>query len=239
VLTGAIDAISGNAYSNALKANSYDSYYHLCIQFQTNNGIVFAEKNEGVLVGSGNKRTAKSQVYPLPNFPHITIREVIENVRRVQGSNIFKYSANSNNCQRFVADLLRGCGIQDAGAFAFVQQDTQSIFRGHEGLRKIANTVTDLAGIAQNVRQIPRLLQRKAEQLTGINKVTGSIKNKVKKFFGFGFGMAAAKMKVADLKAIIKSHKKHFGRKILITGLKKKDLVALVTELEQAGFGQE
>ena len=56
------------------------------------------------------------------------------------------YNASSSNCQDFCVGLLKANGVNDIGVISFIKQDTKAVFEGHSGLRKFANSLTDLAG---------------------------------------------------------------------------------------------
>lgn len=230
MLTSAIDALSNNRYSKMVKRNGYDGYFHLAMVFPTAMGPLTIEKNESVHIAPGDPSVRNTQAMHV-NLPSTTIKQLMANTQRAQGSKFYLYNASSNNCQIFIHALLQSNGVTDPAVLSWVRQDTESIFKGQPALRKIANTVTDMANVAMGASQIPRLLQRKVEQKTRapLRQAGRTVSRGIKKLFGRGIG---GRMLVKDMKELIKANKNAFGRKILISKLKKPQLQALVDELQ-------
>jgi hypothetical protein len=81
----------------------------------------------------------------ITNLPAgITLNQLLENGKKIQGNNWFNYSAYNNNCQDFIIAVLKGSNIGNEQDYNFVKQDTKSLFKGDSFLRKFANTVTDI-----------------------------------------------------------------------------------------------
>ena len=120
-----------------------------------------------------------------------------------QGSKYFKYNASSNNCQYFIRDALQANGVTDPTYINFVKQDTESILKNHPIFRKIANSATDLGAAVHTVVD---------PVFSGVNnikkKVKKNVKNTVKKFFGGNQPINSNKLKVKELKQLLK-HKNY------------------------------
>ena len=69
------------------------------------------------------------------------------------GSRFLPYQSASNNCQIFIMGVLDGNGLNNSDLTSFVKQDTKSIFKNNPVLRKLANTLTDIGGYANAIRQ--------------------------------------------------------------------------------------
>jgi hypothetical protein len=67
------------------------------------------------------------------------------------GSSFLSYSAYSNNCGQVVMAILRANGLDNSQNTLFVEQTTKHLFTGE--LRRITNTITDIAGALDIVRQ--------------------------------------------------------------------------------------
>ena len=65
----------------------------------------------------------------------------------------FKYQAKDLNCQQFILDILTTNKLGNAKHRDFVKQDTNSLFDKYNGLRKTANTLTDIAAKFDVVKQ--------------------------------------------------------------------------------------
>ena len=61
------------------------------------------------------------------------------------------YSAYDNNCQHFILNVLQANGINEE--VDFIKQNTEGIFENNDSLRKLAKTITDLAGQSHVVIQ--------------------------------------------------------------------------------------
>lgn len=70
----------------------------------------------------------------------------MQNTKDRMGSNFFPYSARNNNCQDFIFNLLLANRLDSPELIDFVKQDTIQVFRGLPQLRKLTNTITDIAG---------------------------------------------------------------------------------------------
>jgi len=73
---------------------------------------------------------------------HLTIQEFLDHCAKVMGKSMFSYDFQRNNCQHFVANLLRSNGF--GGHDTFILQDIPSIFERMHGTRKIVNSITDV-----------------------------------------------------------------------------------------------
>jgi len=113
--------------------------------------------------------------------------------------------------------------------------------------RKLANTATDLGAVLQNDNEnipsdkevnrfirkdIIKPIDKALKPNQAINKSAKKTGKKIRKLFG-GSHSGYHKLKVGEIKQIIKNRKKDFNRKINITGLTKKDLLALLDELDE------
>jgi hypothetical protein len=217
--------------SNKLKKKEdYDNLFHLNILI---NGKYTLEKNEIINFVKEDTRTSASEtmvVSPIPN--DLSINMLLSNTKKQQGAKYYRYSASSNNCQDFQKSVFQSNNMNDSRYIEFIKQDTESIFKGNSYLRQIANNATDAAAIGNLAY---------SKVTTDVNSAVKSVKKgakqtarKIQKVFG-GSDITSTpdikKMKVAELKGIIKAHKKYYNRKVTVTGLNKKQLVSLVEEL--------
>ena len=75
---------------------------------------------------------------------------MLERTHLLMGGKFLTYSA-SNNCQDFILAMLQSNNLSTPVNTLFVKQATQSLFTPQ--LRKISNTITDIAGVANIIRQ--------------------------------------------------------------------------------------
>ena len=95
-----------------------------------------------------NSYPRNAETYQIHNIPqNLTVSQLILNTERRMGRQKFlSYSAYDNNCQHFILNVLQANSIHEGADF--VKQRTEDIFQNNEHLRKMANTVTDVAGRA-------------------------------------------------------------------------------------------
>ena len=138
----------------------YDDLFHLFIELTLDNGQKWVlEKIERINLVKEN-RSKKSGVEFTSSFPvNKTVNELFENTRNKMGPRFLPYQSASNNCQVFIMGVLDGNGLNNSELTSFVKQDTKAIFKNNPVLRKFANTLTDIGGYANAVKQSTDLLR--------------------------------------------------------------------------------
>ncbi len=76
---------------------------------------------------------------------------ILANTRQLMGVKFLTYSAFDNNCGHFVIAILRSSNLSNPSNILFVEQTTAHLFTPQ--LRKITNTVTDIRGKIDILRQ--------------------------------------------------------------------------------------
>jgi hypothetical protein len=129
--------------------------YHLKILIRTTKSAINVEKNERISFGryrtGGNDENLP--VY-IPNG--LTLNILMARTRALMGNKFLSYSASSNNCQNFILAILQSSNLANPQNTLFVKQATQSLFTPE--LRKISNTITDIAGGIDIIKQGGRIL---------------------------------------------------------------------------------
>ena len=72
------------------------------------------------------------------------------------GNSFLSYSARDNNCQNFVISLLQANGLSNERNILFTKQSTTALFSTE--MRKFTNTITDIAGKIDIIREGGNLL---------------------------------------------------------------------------------
>ena len=80
------------------------------------------------------------------------------------GARFLPYQSASNNCQVFIMGVLDGNGLNNSERTSFVKQDTKSIFKNNPALRKFANTLTDIGGYANAIKESTDLLRNSTKK---------------------------------------------------------------------------
>ena len=88
--------------------------------------------------------------------PGININILLLNTRSEMGNSFLTYSARDNNCQNFILSLLESNGLANSRNISFTKQSTTGLFSPE--LRKFTNTITDIAGKIDIIREGGNLL---------------------------------------------------------------------------------
>lgn len=149
ILTKVLNVVSLGGFNKLLEQSPYDKLFHLFVIITLSNGTVVTvllEKNETLNMKVVSNYNPKGAEYmDVNNIPsNLTFAELINNARKRQGSNFFKYSALTNNCQDFIMDLFKASSLSNSSLQNFIKQDVKSIFKKYPLTRKFINTLTKI-----------------------------------------------------------------------------------------------
>ena len=86
------------------------------------------------------------------NIPRgLTTNILLANSRQLMGGDFLTYSAKQNNCQSLILAMLQSNNLSSPQNVLFTKQSTQELLTPQ--LRKITNTITDIAGVANIIRE--------------------------------------------------------------------------------------
>jgi hypothetical protein len=134
-------------FKKKLKETEYDKLFHLAIVFDTPKGRVLVEKNEVVNISETipNEEGREDRNVPM-NGKSLRFKDILDKTEQRLGKDkYFKYSAYDNNCQNFILNLLKANNLGDENDYEWVKQDTEELFKTNPYLRKLSNTITDVA----------------------------------------------------------------------------------------------
>ena len=146
LLTGAIGVIS----PTFRRRTENIPLYHLQVLFRTNRTSKNIEKTERITIGRYNIRKG-SENMPVALPPGLTLNAMLERTHLLMGGKFLSYSAYDNNCGDFVLAMLKANNLATPVNTLFVEQATQRLFTPQ--LRKISNTITDIAAVGNIIRQ--------------------------------------------------------------------------------------
>ena len=140
-----LSSISTN-FKSELKKQSYDELYHLCIIFTLATGKkIMVEKNATIQMTVNPSRIKNSESMIINSFPDITINQILKaSLKKLGPSTFFRYSAQKNNCQHFIYNLLKHSDILTQELEQFIMQSVDKLFT--PTLTKFSRNVTDLGG---------------------------------------------------------------------------------------------
>jgi hypothetical protein len=165
ILTGAFNLIN-------FQSEPFDKLFHLCIIFTLSNGNrILLEKNEVIKMDVNPNQHNGSENIGVPNINNKTINGILGNMLSSMGENkFFNYSAYDNNCQIFILQLLKSNNLENQENSQFVKQNTEYIFQNNVELRKLTNTITDVAGRLDIIKQGGKLKAgKKISRNNGLN----------------------------------------------------------------------
>jgi hypothetical protein len=152
VLTSVLGGLSFGQFSKRYTASGYTKMFHLQLYITTSGGRFLVEKNEVINAIARIVAGPDSQDFPIPAEmvpQNETVNDFLSRaLSRVGNDKFFYYSAANANCQDWILNLLNANDINTQEVSDFVKQDTAKLFDGLVSLRKISNSVTDIAAKA-------------------------------------------------------------------------------------------
>jgi hypothetical protein len=85
------------------------------------------------------------------NIPNgLSLNILLDRTKQLMGGKFLTYSV-SNNCQSLILGILQSNNLSTPQNVLFTKQSTQELFTPQ--LRKITNTIADIAGVANIIRE--------------------------------------------------------------------------------------
>lgn len=157
LLTSALNAVSFGEFNKRWENQPYDTLFHLDLRLELATRptmtTILLEKNEVLNASLNPKKSKDTECSLIPKNKLVTLNQLLDGAKKLQGDKFFKYSAYNNNCQDFIIAVLQGSGLGTQSNFEFIKQDTKELFKGLPGLRKFANTITDLGSAVNTITQ--------------------------------------------------------------------------------------
>jgi len=153
LLTNALNILSFGEFQKKFGNAPFDTLFHLFMIIRTTKGERFMiEKNGTINAALKYKIPPNTELKKADGIhQNVSINDfLLKGLQRAGKDRYFRYSARDANCQDFIVNLLQANHI-GGDIISFVKQDTKQLFEGLPRLRKIANTVTDAAAVADRV----------------------------------------------------------------------------------------
>jgi hypothetical protein len=153
LLTNALNILSFGEFNKKFGNAPYDTLFHLFMVIRTTKGErVMVEKNGTINAALRYKIPPNTELKKADGIhQNVSINDfLLKGLQRAGKDRFYRYSARDANCQDFIVNLLKANNI-GGDIISFVKQDTKELFEGLPRLRKIANTVTDAAAVADRV----------------------------------------------------------------------------------------
>jgi hypothetical protein len=108
------------------------------------------EKNAVITIS--NYQMEKNAENMNVNIPSgLSMNILLAKTKNLMGGKFLTYSAYNNNCQSLILAILQSNNLSTPQNVLFTKQSTQELFTPN--LRKITNTITDIAGKADIIRE--------------------------------------------------------------------------------------
>ena len=194
-LNTVFEVITLGQWSKAKSAEQYDKLFHLGLVLTLASGKqILVEKNEVINIGKPKPLQPDSEVLELPPLPTpTTLNQFIANGAAVKGDDFYRYDPFANNCQDFVAILLKANNHYPPQAVKFVKQPVESLVKKlPQWTHPIARGITDLGAIANVALEGAGLSNKFKAQLmkAGLNPSV-YLKKAQKKAKDAGYGKGA------------------------------------------------
>lgn len=130
-----------------LKEQPKDKLFHISMWVTLQSGkVLCVEKNEAIAIYENPKKAKEEEIQPVPNPPsNLTLGEMLSKTQQLMGDRYFRYSAMHNNCGNYIEAILKANGMATPETNNFIGQDAVAILQGYPTLRKVLNTITDIA----------------------------------------------------------------------------------------------
>ena len=151
ILTGSMKLIS-TQFREGVGSNKL---YHLKLLIRTTHSNISLEKNEVITISPYKMNYNAENLY-VTFPPGLSINILLQNTRDKMGGSFLSYSARDNNCQNFILALLQSNFLDNTRNVLFTKQSTSDLF--DVNLRKITNTITDIAQKIDIIREGGSLL---------------------------------------------------------------------------------
>ena len=151
--TFALNAASLGEFNKRLRETPADTLFHLFIVITCGHGTFVVEKNDTINIARFGGYPTGVEKMDVPLHGALTVGEMLARAQARMGDKFFTYKGLDNNCQYFVASLLRGSHLATPQILDFVLQDTRHLFENNPRFRKIVNSITDVGAVASRVKQ--------------------------------------------------------------------------------------
>ena len=139
-----------NILSPNFKKKNDRPLYHLKILIKTDRTRFSLEKNAVITISNYQmEKNAENMNVNIPS--NLSTSILLAKTRNLMGGKFLGYSAYDNNCGHLVLAILQSNNLSTSQNVSFTEQTTKNLFTPQ--LRKITNTITDIAGKVDIIRE--------------------------------------------------------------------------------------
>ncbi len=135
-----------------------DKYYHLYMVITlSNNTQIQLDKQEVVNISTkiDSVQNDMNKLQPIIINNRLTLKNLIENTKKIQGNDFYNYDAYTNNCQKFVMNILEGSNIKITETYKdFITQDLTSLIKTTPWIiKKISDAFIAIGGHLRKIKE--------------------------------------------------------------------------------------
>jgi hypothetical protein len=146
--------VTGNKWNESKAKYGYDKFYHLytIITLNKNGQLTNIRTDKNHVVEMSLNLGKAEDIQPVSINKQLTLKKLFDNGVNYQGKNdFFRYSAENNNCQKYIMSLLEGSQLMTPNLKSWIYQDATKLFEEHSTLKKVTQGITDVANIGDVV----------------------------------------------------------------------------------------
>jgi len=155
-LNTALNFISLGKWNEVRNKYGFDKFFHLRLEVilrVSDSPVILAkytlEKNEVINIQKAFPIESQTEIMPVEMKGEITVNQLLEGAKKIQGDTFHRYDAFHNNCQDFVGAMLQSNGLLTPEVAEFIKQDIrQAISELPSWTGKIARGLTDAGALA-------------------------------------------------------------------------------------------
>jgi hypothetical protein len=155
-LNTALNFISLGKWNTVRDKYGFDKFFHLRLEViirVSESPVLLAkymlEKNEVINIQKAVPIESETEVMPVEMKGEITVNELLQGAKNIQGDTFHRYDPFHNNCQDFVGAMLQSNGLLTPEVAEFIKQDIrQAISELPSWTGKIARGLTDAGALA-------------------------------------------------------------------------------------------
>jgi hypothetical protein len=157
-----LDAVSLGGFSRRQKKLGYDDVFHSYLLVTTADGKqVKIEKNHVVETQAAKASDFNNQRFDIPlRGQSLTVKQMIEKASQGNEANFYKYKGGSNNCQKFVAEVVEKNGLMPESRQGLDLQDSHHLISALPGGTHLSNAVTNIAAVSDRLLHGDGLIKR-------------------------------------------------------------------------------
>jgi len=149
VLNAVLNVVSLGIYKKWIQRSQYDDLFHLFSLITLNNGKTILIEKRASIEMSVIKTNYTPPAYTefaqvVIEHPDIQFKTLLDNTQKMQGKNYFLYNAETNNCQKFISDMLQSNGLLTPELNTFINQDVSTLFEKLKYSKGVINATTGL-----------------------------------------------------------------------------------------------